>query len=108
MPCEGWGAIWLWPGGSGVSPRQTLAGEAGIRTATHQLVTVGRRGVAVITRFDRAGTQRIPFISAASLLGLPPDNAGAYLGIDGIGGLLVGGASLNYEEFADIVKASQR
>lgn len=35
-------------------------------------------------------------------------NAGAYLGIDGIDGLLVGGASLNYEEFASIVKVAQK
>ncbi len=63
----------------------TLAGEAGIRTAAHQLVTAGRRGVAVITRFDRAGAHRVPFISAASLLGLSPDDPGAYtLVADGI------------------------
>lgn len=37
-----------------------------------------------------------------------PDNAGAYLGLDGIQGLLVGGASLNYEEFARIVKVAQK
>lgn len=35
------------------------------------------------------------------------DNAAAYLKLDGIDGLLVGGASLNYEEFAGIVKAAQ-
>ncbi len=63
----------------------TVAGEAGIRTAGHRLITAGRRGVAVITRFDRAGAHRVPFISAASLLGLSPDNPGAYtLMADGI------------------------
>ncbi len=36
-----------------------------------------------------------------------PDNAAAYLKMPGIDGLLVGGASLNYEEFAKIVKVSQ-
>lgn len=31
-----------------------------------------------------------------------PDNAGAYLAIEGVDGLLIGGASLNPEHFADI------
>ncbi len=36
------------------------------------------------------------------------DNASAYLGLDGVDGLLIGGASLNYEEFAKIIKAAQK
>ncbi len=36
-----------------------------------------------------------------------PDNTRAYLELDGVEGLLVGGASLNYEEFARIVKVAQ-
>jgi triosephosphate isomerase len=36
-----------------------------------------------------------------------PDNCQAYLKISGVDGLLVGGASLNYEEFAQIAKAAQ-
>lgn len=56
----------------------TLAEQAGIRVAEHQLVSVDGQGVAVITRFDRAGNLRIPFISAASLLGLPQGEPGAY------------------------------
>jgi triosephosphate isomerase (TIM) len=35
------------------------------------------------------------------------ENAAAYLKIDGVDGMLVGGASLNYEEFAGIIKAAQ-
>lgn len=63
----------------------TLAGLSGIRVAEHRVVPVGNECVAVITRFDRAGKSRIPFISASSLLGLPPDNPGAYtLLADGI------------------------
>ncbi len=63
----------------------TLAGQAGIRVAEHRLVPVGGHPVAVITRFDRAGRNRIPFISAATLLGLPPGEPGAYtLLADGI------------------------
>lgn len=56
----------------------TLAEQAGIRVAEHQLVSVDGQGVAVITRFDRLGNLRIPFISAASLLGLPQGEPGAY------------------------------
>jgi serine/threonine protein kinase HipA of HipAB toxin-antitoxin module len=56
----------------------TLAAEAGIRVAQHRLLALGKQSVAVITRFDRDGTQRIAFLSAASLLGLPPDHPGAY------------------------------
>lgn len=54
----------------------TLAREAGIRASDHELVAVGGHSVAVIKRFDRERTHRIPFISAASLLGLA-------LGVDG-------------------------
>jgi len=56
----------------------TLAEQAGIQVAKHRLVPVGGHSVAVITRFDRAGKNRIPFISAATLLGLPQGDPGAY------------------------------
>ena len=63
----------------------TLAEQAGIRVAEHRLVPVGHQNVAVITRFDREGERRIPFISASSLLGLPTGDAGAYTWLaDGI------------------------
>lgn len=63
----------------------TLAAQAGIQVAEHRLVPAGGHSVAVITRFDRAGKNRIPFISAASLLGLPQGDPGAYtLLADGI------------------------
>lgn len=62
-----------------------LAREAGIRVPDHQLVRVQGRGVSVITRFDRIGAQRIPFLSAHSLLGLSPGEPGSYtLLADGI------------------------
>ena len=56
----------------------TLAAQAGIQVAEHRLVPVGGHSVAVITRFDRVGNNRIPFISAATLLGLPQGDPGAY------------------------------
>jgi len=63
----------------------TLAAHAGIQVAEPRLVPVGGNSVAVITRFDRAGAKRIPFISAVTLLGLPQGEPGAYtLLADGI------------------------
>src|ERR1041385_4987199 len=56
----------------------TLAAQAGIQVAEHKLVPVGGHGVAVITRFDRVEKNRIPFISAVTLLGLPQGDPGAY------------------------------
>jgi serine/threonine-protein kinase HipA len=62
-----------------------VAREAGIHTADHRLVMVDGRGVAVIRRFDREGKRRIPFISAATLLGLLPGDSGSYTRLaDGI------------------------
>ncbi len=63
----------------------TLARRAGITVAEHRHVAVGGRSVAVITRFDRQGARRIPFISGDTLLGLAPGQAGSYtLLADGI------------------------
>ncbi|HEX7571268.1 MAG TPA: type II toxin-antitoxin system HipA family toxin [Verrucomicrobiae bacterium] len=56
----------------------TLAAAAGIRVAEHRLVCVGQHSVSVITRFDRAGEDRIPFLSGGSLMGLSPGDPGAY------------------------------
>jgi len=62
-----------------------VAREAGIRTAGYRLVSVGSQSVAVIERFDRRGKLRIPFISAASLLGVDPGGGAAYTRLcDGI------------------------
>jgi serine/threonine-protein kinase HipA len=63
----------------------TLASQAGITVAEHRLVAVGNKSVSVITRFDRDGARRIPFLSANSLLGLAQGEPGAYtLLADGI------------------------
>jgi serine/threonine-protein kinase HipA len=63
----------------------TLARAAGITVADHRLVALKGRSVSVITRFDRRGAQRIPFISANSLLGVTRDDPGAYTRLaDGI------------------------
>lgn len=63
----------------------TLARHAGICVADHDLVQINGRSVSLITRFDRDGSDRIPFLSASSLLGLLPGQPGAYtLLADGI------------------------
>jgi serine/threonine-protein kinase HipA len=63
----------------------TLAQNAGIQVPAHRLVAVNGKGVSIITRFDRVGARRIPFLSGSSLLGLPPGEPGAYtLLADGI------------------------
>ena len=64
--------------GAGEILALTLAARAGIHVADHQRVAVAKQSVAVITRFDREGGKRVPFISAASLLGLPQGEVGAY------------------------------
>lgn len=56
----------------------TLARRIGIETADHQLISAAGRSVSVITRFDREGGHRVPFLSAATLLGLPVDQGAAY------------------------------
>ncbi len=56
----------------------TLATKAGIQVAEHQRVILAGQSIAVITRFDRAGKERTPFISASSLLGLAEGDLGAY------------------------------
>ena len=63
----------------------TLAREAGLNVAEHRHVAVARRSASVITRFDREGGRRLPFLSGASLIGLSPGMTGAYtLLADGI------------------------
>ncbi len=62
-----------------------LAFRAGIHVAEHRLITVRGRNIAVITRFDRVGERRIPFLSANTLLALPEGESGAYASLaDGI------------------------
>jgi len=56
----------------------SMARDAGITVADHRLVTVGGRSVSVIVRFDRSGVERLPFISAATLLGLGQGERPAY------------------------------
>lgn len=56
----------------------TLAREAGISAATARIETVAERNVSIIKRFDRRDGQRIPFLSAMSLLGKTDGEGGTY------------------------------
>lgn len=59
----------------------TLARQAGLTVADANLLDVAGRPVALIRRFDRAGSRRIPFLSAMSLLGLNDGDEGTYTDI---------------------------
>lgn len=55
-----------------------LAKEAGIRVARHQLLSIHKKNISLITRFDRNGKERIPFLSGNTLLALQKDDPGSY------------------------------
>ena len=58
-----------------------LARDAGINAAEAKLHNVAGRPVSLITRFDRDGSRRIPFLSALSLLGLNDGDDATYTDI---------------------------
>lgn len=64
--------------GAGEILALALARQAGIKTVGFQWVPVNRHSVVVVARFDRATEKRVPFLSAASLLGLAPGEPGSY------------------------------
>lgn len=59
----------------------TLAKHAGIHVPPYQLKKVLGKPVLIVNRFDRKGTQRIPFISAMSMLGTSDHAQHSYLEI---------------------------
>lgn len=58
-----------------------LAAQCGISTPPHDLVNIGGRSVLLLERFDRAGEQRVHFISAMTLLGKRDGDAADYVEI---------------------------
>ncbi len=58
-----------------------LAKHVGIDAAPARVIDVAGRPVALITRFDRRDGQRIPFLSAMSLLGLEDGDEATYTDI---------------------------
>ncbi len=59
----------------------SLAAKAGIQVAQHRLVPVGRKKVLLLDRFDRRSGERVPFLSALSLLGAADNETHSYLEI---------------------------
>lgn len=58
-----------------------LAAKAGIAVPTATLEEVAGKPVLIVTRFDRSGTRRIPFLSAMSMLGAKDNETRSYLEI---------------------------
>jgi len=56
-----------------------LAGRAGIAVPTASLEEVAGKPVLLVTRFDRRGGRRIPFLSAMSMLGARDNETRSYL-----------------------------
>jgi serine/threonine-protein kinase HipA len=71
-----------------------LAGQAGIRAAEASLVDSDGQAVAMIRRFDRAHGLRIPYISAATLLGVSPRDPEQHTYTEFVDALRVHGAHL--------------
>lgn len=57
----------------------TLAENAGIRVPKHRLETILEKPVLIIKRFDRDDGNRIPFLSAMSMLGAHDNEPHSYL-----------------------------
>lgn len=57
----------------------TLAKKAGIKVPSWRLETVLEKPVLIITRFDREKGERIPFLSAMSMLGAQDNEPHSYL-----------------------------
>ena len=59
----------------------TLAARAGIAVPTSTLEEIAGKPVLIVTRFDRSGARRIPFLSAMSMLGARDSDTRSYLEI---------------------------
>lgn len=74
-----------------------VAREAGLRAAEATLVESEGLPVAIIRRFDRADGLRIPYISAATLLGVSPRDPEPHTYTEIVDALRTHGADLNTE-----------
>lgn len=55
-----------------------LAKRAGITTAGHELLHVAGKAVLLSRRFDRDGSDRVPFLSAMAMMGAKDGEGGSY------------------------------
>ncbi len=56
-----------------------LARKAGIKVPRHRVTTVDDHQILLVTRFDRDGVKRIPFLSAMSMIGAADNETHSYL-----------------------------
>jgi serine/threonine-protein kinase HipA len=59
-----------------------MANNAGIQVPKANLIQVSGKNVLLLQRFDRKGQERIPFLSAMSMLGASDGDTGSYLEIN--------------------------
>lgn len=59
----------------------SLASRAGVEVPRHRVAEVAGQQVLIVTRFDRAGGHRVPFLSAMSMLGASDNEDHSYLEI---------------------------
>lgn len=81
--------VWAIGSGDFAKPQQV---EAAIKTIRHNIAEL----------FGKPTADKVKVLYGGSI---NPDNAKSYLKTKGVDGLLVGGASLNYQKFAQIVEA---
>lgn len=58
-----------------------LAASCGIDTPPHRLVRIGENAVLLVERFDRRGTERLPYVSAMTLVGSTDGDHSDYLDV---------------------------
>ena len=68
-----------------------------------EVITLIRK--TLIELYGKTAAEKIPILFGGSV---NPSNAGAYLTVPGVNGLLIGGASLILQEFADIIETAKR
>lgn len=59
----------------------SLAARAGVEVPAHRVAEVAGRQVLIVRRFDRAGENRLPFLSAMSMIGASDGDDNSYLEI---------------------------
>ena len=74
-----------------------LGKDAGLRVADASLVESEGLPVAIIRRFDREGGRRIPYVSAATLLGVSPRDPEPHTYTEIVDALRIHGANLGEE-----------
>jgi triosephosphate isomerase len=84
--------VWAIGTGEFAKPEQVAEMVTAIRNAVEEM-------------FGEGASSQVKILYGGSVT---PDNAKSYLELDNVDGLLVGGASVNFEHFADIIKTAQK